>query len=199
METSLSEKWVKAFRDVVMHPRISDPLKTASIDENLRHWTTLLTDAVVESCHQLDWQAAAKGHTLYLLPQKGQEYLGLDAVAFDVAPGQRHSSRWPFPVAVFELENSLSDDRVAYSLWKVMCVKAGLRVVFAYRRDSLQVADLVNSLKINVVSGIPSIERARIFGEILLVIGNRSDGEAFPWGFFKFWHLDLNAGSFVKP
>ena len=31
-------------------------------------------------------------------------------------PGQRHSSRWPFPVAVFELENSLSDDRVAYSL-----------------------------------------------------------------------------------
>lgn len=121
METPLSKKWTKAFRDEVVQPRISDPLRTTSLNENLKRWTMLLTDVVVESCKKLDWQVAAKGHTLDLLPHIGQEYLGLDAVAFDVALGQRHSSRWAFPVAVFELENSLSDDRVAYSLWKVMC------------------------------------------------------------------------------
>ncbi len=198
MDTPLSEKWTRAFRDVVVQPRISDPLKTTSLNEDLRHWTTLLTDVVIESCKQLDWQAAAKGHTLDLLPQMGQEYLGLDAVAFEVSLSQMQSSRWTFPVAVFELENSLSDNRVAYSLWKVMCINAALRVVFAYRRDDLKGADLVKSLKTNVVSGIPSIQRTRIFGETLLVIGSRSDGPTFPWGFFKFWHLDLNTGSFVK-
>jgi hypothetical protein len=50
------------------------------------------------------------------LPQAGKEYLGLDVTAFP----EGKEPRWPLPVAVFELENSPSDNRVAYSLWKVL-------------------------------------------------------------------------------
>jgi predicted GTPase len=40
------------------------------------------------------------------------------------------------PISVFELENSPVNDLVAYSLWKVLCVRASLRVVFCYRQDA---------------------------------------------------------------
>lgn len=32
-----------------------------------------------------------------------------------------------------ELENSRDSERIAYSLWKVLCVRAELRIVFCYR------------------------------------------------------------------
>ena len=52
------------------------------------------------------WPAAAKGHKLSLLPQPGQEYLGIDLMAFPPSSGNEGAEpRWPFPLAVFELEN----------------------------------------------------------------------------------------------
>ena len=30
------------------------------------------------------------------------------------------------------------------------------------------------------------------------VVGNRGEGETFPWGYFKFWLLDSNLGRFEK-
>ena len=73
------------------------------------------------------------------------EYLALDAVAFE-ATQKAPLSRWPFPVAVFELENSRQDAKVTYSLWKVLCVRAPLRVVFCYRRDVSAGSALVRHL-----------------------------------------------------
>lgn len=126
------EAWREEFLSAVQEPITAAPLKEASLAEDLRGWTACLTSAVVASCQRLGWLAAAKGHRLSELPQPGQEYLSLDAMAFssDTIPG-----RWRFPVAVFELENHRKDDRVGYSLWKVLCVRAPLRVVFAFRRD----------------------------------------------------------------
>ena len=37
-----------------------------------------------------------------------------------------------------------------------------------------------------------------ILGETAVVIGNRGEGETFPWGYFKFWLLDANLGRFEK-
>ena len=66
------------------------------------------------------------------LPQPGQEYLSMDVMAFSGSPV---SGRWRLPIAAFELENHRTDDRVGYSLWKVLCLRTDLRVVFAFRRD----------------------------------------------------------------
>lgn len=115
------------------------------------------------------------------------------ALSPDATPG-----RWRFPVAVFELENDRTDDRVAYSLWKVLSVRAPLRVVFAFRRDWEAGRRSVGAICEDVIGSMPVGDRSALTGEVVLAIGNRGDGETFPWGYFKFWKLDLNIGRFAK-
>src|SRR5258707_13435914 len=108
----------------------------------------------------MDWKAAAKGNRSHLLPVSGEEYLALDVVAFEPA-GDR---RWRFPVAVFELENHRTDDRVAYSLWKVLCLRSALRVVFAFRRDWEASRQTVGEVCDAVVRSMPTADRAGLAG-----------------------------------
>lgn len=194
MNGSLFQQWQPAFLQHVQDSSTAAPLKEAALAGQLADWTACLTAAVVRSCETLGWQAAGKGHPLALLPQTGQEYLGIDVMAF--AGGL--SLRWPLPLAAFELENQAKDDRVAYSLWKVLCVRVGLRVVFAYRPDWERSRQLVNTLGADVIGGLRPEQRTALDGQTVLVVGNRGEGETFPWGYFKFWMLDTNLGRFEK-
>ena len=126
--TGRFDRWRAAFLNVVQETEVAAPLKTASLTEDLKTWTSCLTSTVVASCRQLGWLAAAKGHRLDDLPQPGQEYLSMDVMAF---PSSLAAGRWRLPIAAFELENHRTDARVGYSLWKTLCLRAGLRVVFA--------------------------------------------------------------------
>jgi hypothetical protein len=191
--------WRSSFLQVMQDPVAAAPLKEASLTENLRAWTTCLTAAIVNSCVALGWRAAAKGHLLEHLPQPGQEYLNIDVMAFPAETSPvRNSGRWPMPLAAFELENHHKDDRVAYSLWKVLCLRADLRVVFAYRPDREQSRRLVTAIGDDVIGGMTPEQRSNINGETVVIIGNRGEGETFPWGYFKFWALDPNVGRFDK-
>lgn len=194
MNNSTFELWRDKFQEVVREPENAAPLKAASKAEDLKTWTASLTATVVKSCAALGWPAAAKGHKLGHLPQVGQEYLSLDVMAF---PPTR-TGRWPIPQAVFELENDRTDDRVAYSLWKVLCVRAKLRVVFAFRRDWDKSRETVAAVGRDVIGSISLSEREYLQGETALIIGNRGEGETFPWEYFKIWKLDKNVGRFEK-
>ena len=194
MSKSAFEQWRDRFQDVVREPENAAPLKAASKAEDLKAWTASLTTTVVKSCAALGWPAAAKGHRLEHLPQVGQEYLSLDVMAF---PPTR-IGRWPIPEAVFELENDRTDDRVAYSLWKVLCVRAKLRVVFAFRRDWDKSRETVAAVSRDVIRSFSPAEREGITGETVLIVGNRGEDETFPWGYFKMWKLDPNVGRFEK-
>ena len=175
----------------------SRPLKKAAEAGILTDWTQALTGVVVDVCDQMGWQTAAKWHKGALLPVRRSEYLALDAVAFDVRhPGSLPP--WPFPVAVFELENSPQDDKVAYSLWKVLCVRTRLRVVFFYREDVSAGSALVRRLESSVVGSLPIEERINLTGTTLLVVGSRAEESTFPYGFFKDWVLDKNTGCFSR-
>lgn len=188
------EPWRAAFLADIQTPEAAGPLKVAAAASHLADWTACLTGAVVRSCTALRWAAAGKGHGLDLLPKVGQEYLGIDVMAF-AGDG---AGRWPFPVAAFELENSKADDRVAYSLWKVLCVRAPLRVVFAYRPDWEQGRRLVHTVCDDVIGPVAPADRRALAGETVVVVGNRGESETFPWGYFKFWLLDTNLGRFSK-
>src|SRR5262245_3724974 len=194
MNGSLFQQWQAAFLLHVQDPPTASPLKEAAVAGQLADWTACLTTAVVRSCEALGWRAAGKGHPLALLPQAGQEYLGIDVIAFTGTA----STRWPLPLAAFELENHLKDDRVAYSLWKVLCLRVGLRVVFAYRPDWERSRQLVNAVAADVIGGLRPEQRTAIDGQTVFVVGNRGEGETFPWGYFKFWMLDTNLGRFEK-
>ena len=188
---SLAATWQQRFFGVIQHPETANALRDASLRADMRAWTTALTAAVVEACAQMGWVATAKGHRLELLPVSRSEYLSLDAVAF--AEG---SGRWRFPTAVMELENKAQDDSIAYSLWKVLCVRAELRAVFCYRPDAEAGAPLVRRLRDEVISGMELQHLAGLHGETLVVVGSRGEAATFPYAFFKWWRLDANTGQF---
>lgn len=187
---TLAEEWKDAFHQTIRKYENASLLRDASVDERLGDWTRYLTDVVVETCESLGWRGSAKGHKLQLLPIPRHEYLTLDVVAFS------GGERWRFPIAVMELENSKEDDRIAYSLWKVLCVKANLRVVFCYRRHSEQAPELIDNNLREVVAGMGLEDRMRLDGETLIAVGTRDDSNLFPYGFFKWWRLDKNTGRF---
>lgn len=194
MHIPVSQRWFESFMKTVQGHESSPALRNAALQGQLGLWTSALTGVVVATCEVMGWKGAAKGHRSTLLPVPREEYLALDAVAFEPA-GDR---RWRFPVAVFELENSRADDRVAYSLWKVFCVRTALRVVFCYRRDAEEGAELVRHLNDELVRRMAIVERANLGGETMLVVGSRSDAATFPYGFFKNWTLDANTAGFGR-
>jgi hypothetical protein len=194
MADGLAEQWFGKFMETVRHHDASARLRDAALAAELGPWTKALTTIVVASCEEMRWKSAARGHRSSLLPVPRQEYLGMDVVAFEPA-GDR---RWRFPVAVFELENSLADDRVTYSLWKVLCVRTQLRVVLCYRQDATEGSKLVRHLSTEIAQAIEAPERMALGGETLVVVGSRNERGTFPYGFFKDWMFDENLGRFGR-
>ena len=187
---NLSETWKAGFISLLRTSEQSEVLKVASLVGDLRTWTAVLTAMVIDSCGTMGWQAAAKSHRLDLLPVMRNEYLSLDVVAF-------HGTvkGWQMPAAIFELENSPQDNMVAYALWKLLCVRAPLRVLFCYRKDPEEGAALVRQIQQEVIRKIPPEERIRMDGNTILCIGNRGHAGTFPFDFFRWWQVDAGSGT----
>lgn len=194
MSDALAQVWYGKFIDILQRHESSALLKDAAMRGQLGKWTTALTGVVCSTCEAMGWKAAAKGNLSTLLPEARQEYLALDVVAFEPS-GDR---RWRFPVAAIELENIREDDRVAYSLWKVLCTRAELRIVFCYRKDAAEGNTLVRHLSEQVAQAMGIQERTRIGGETMLIVGSRNESGTFPYGFFKDWRYDVNLGRFGR-
>lgn len=192
--STLATKWTSQFFATLGDDRLAaDALRDASVRFDLARWTATLTGVVVRSFEALGWAAAGRGHRCTVLPVRRHEYLSQDVMAFLAS-----SSGWRFPVAVCELENSADADLVAYSLWKVLCVRCGLRIVFCYRPDSAEGPAFVASLGSGVLDAMPIAERAALDGETLVIVGSRNDAGTFPYGFFQAWKLNSNTGRFER-
>jgi len=146
MTDPLITRWRAAFSDAVQRQEDAERLKQAATQGRLADWTAALTSCVVATCREMGWVASAIGHKASLLPVDQSEYLAVDVMAFGDG-----AKRWRFPLAVAELENSQSPDRIAYSLWKVLSVRADLRIVFCYRRKPEDGPALVRFLESEVV------------------------------------------------
>ena len=194
MSTSLATRWLARFHAALdADPETSSELRDASIRRELKRWTVALTSAVVRSIEALGLTAAARQKAGSALPLTQQEYLGQDVMAFH--PGPRS---WRFPVIVAELENSPDDRRVAYSLWKTLCIRCDLRIVFCYRAEPTDAPMLVRALAAEVVGELPRSDRARLDGETVVVVGSRDEAATFPNGFFQAWKLNTNTGRFER-
>jgi hypothetical protein len=189
----LRERFRTAFFESLRTDERAPLLKEAALTQRLGAWTRELTAVTVLTCRRLNWQASAKAHRLELLPVPRSEYLGIDVVAFADGP-----KRWRFPVAVIELENSQQEDRIAYSLWKVIAVRANLRIVFCYRPSGALAPPLLKHLREEVVDAMGLAGRAKLEGQTLLVVGSRNESETFPYGYFAWWELNTNTGRFEK-
>lgn len=188
---SVAERWQEAFLACAQQSDARNEIREAAASQDLKRWTELLTRVVVQSCESLGWKAAAKGHRLAHLPQARNEYLSLDVTAFSGT--QPPHTPWAFPQGVFELENSLSDEKVSYCVWKVACIRSPFAVVIAYRRDWDAAKELVDGL-----SQMAPRELVLNGQELVLVVGSRSLGEQFPWSFFRFWKFTPTLKAFSK-
>lgn len=194
MSVSLASRWLAQFhRTLDGDHDISAELRDASMGRELRRWTAALTQVVVRSMEALELTAAARQNAGTALPLTQQEYLGQDVMAFH--PGPRG---WRFPIIVAELENAPDDRRVAYSLWKTLCVRCELRIVFCYRPEPADAADLLAVLAREVVRELPISDRARLDGETIVVVGSRDEAATFPNGFFQASKLNTNTGRFER-
>lgn len=193
MGASSVKAWREGFFNEVQKREVASKLKDSALAEQLTAWTSALTASVVATCTTLGWRASAKAHKLELLPVQRSEYLSLDVVAFPDA-----TKRWRFPVAIMELENQLRDDSIGYSLWKLICVRSNLRIVFCYRRTGKDASALLRYLREEVIGAMDLQGRLRLEGETVVVVGCRDESATFPYGFFKWWQLENNTGKFEQ-
>jgi len=193
MTDALVAQFRQSFFAVVQADELAADLKQAASTANLGAWTRALTEAAVQTCRAIGLIASAKGHKLELLPIHRSEFLALDVMAF--AEGEK---RWRFPVTVMELENSAREDQIANSLWKVLSVRADLRIVFCYRRNSDEIPALLRHLREEVIEAMGLAGRVKLEGPTLLVVGSRNESETFPFGYFGWWRLDTNTGRFER-
>lgn len=192
MRANFRDEFRTAFFTTARDGSASARLREAGLNGRLGEWTKALTTTVVEACGTIGLRASGKGHELDLLPVPRSEYLALDVTAF--AEGPR---RWLYPTLVAELENQANVDFIAYSLWKVLTVRAALRIVFCYRKERDAVGELVSYLNREVVEALGVAARAGLEGETLLVVGTRAEASTFPHGFFAWFALERNAGRFT--
>ena len=172
-------------------PATAGKLRNAAIAGDLARWTQALTDLVAKSLLELGLDVAGKGHRCTTLPVAREEYLALDMAAFG-----RNGDSWRYPVAVGEFENSTRAEVVSYSLWKVLCIRDTMRVVFCYRSTRADGPRLVASLADRVVRPMALSDRERLRGDTVVFVGSRNDSATFPYGFFNVWRLNRNLGRF---
>lgn len=188
----VARAWRDCFMKTVQQHELAAQLKAAS-RQGKRAWTTAMTAAVIQACGEMGWEASAQGHQGASLPQQRSEYLNIDVMAFAPGPG-----RWLFPTAVMELENQQDDDYIAYNLWKLLCVRADLRVVYCYRPEAEQGRELMSLLSDDVIGALTVQQRTTLVGETVLVVGSHAAAETFPYGFFRWWRLEKNVGR-IRP
>ena len=114
--------------------------------------------------------------------EESGEYLNIDAVFIDRAeydPRKKYDKWDPFvlPRAVVELENSYDIEKISYCLWKILCVRAPIRVLICYQKGADKVATLKQRLEDVIWQG--SLVKGTD-GDLLVIIGN-DPGDKLPW------------------
>ncbi len=110
------------------------------------------------------------------------EYLNIDGLFFLDGPydGSVPEGHDPLvlPSAAIELENSYSQEQIAYCLWKAMCLRTPLRILICYQSTAENVAILKDHLeKVMLKGNLTQGDKA----EIIVIIGDESVSDEKPW------------------
>jgi len=114
-----------------------------------------------------------------------REYLNIDAVFINKSEYGLHS--WgakgikygplALPEAVAELENDWDVDKICYDLWKILCIRAPVRVLVCYQKNEEMVNNLRQRLE-NIIWGSSLMKGTD--GDLLVIIG-KEKMQAKPW------------------
>lgn len=113
------------------------------------------------------------------------EYLNIDAMFTDNQEDWNEEDWNPLvlPSVVVELENDYGGKQITYCLWKILCIRAEIRVLICYQ----DATNKINCLKTRLEEVIT--ERELMKGEdseLLVIIGDDSKNEYSEWNeYFK--------------
>jgi len=185
-QAGLASEWLKHFAVVLDETDCPPNIKDGA-------WTTLLGDMLERvgegmGCYVVRNRKSRSGKRRH--PDTG-EHLGIDVMFFDAKeydsqPVNKYGKD-PLirPKAAIELENDDSFDKIAYCLWKVLCVRAPLKVLICYQTGLHHVRALRKHLKDVMEKGrLATGDKA----EVLVLVGDEAQLESAEWGeYFTVW------------
>lgn len=179
--------WIEAFMKSLK------TLENESYGKTDAGWTTFIGKVLKEVGRETRCYVAMK-YTITEENEHSGEYLGIDAWFIDNADfDDWDNDNWDPPVlpsAVAELENSYDLNQITYDLWKMLCIRAPVRVLICYQSK----ADEVKSLRMRLEDVIQQRGLMKgAGGELLVIIGNDSVSEESEWSeYFKVfeWRYD---------
>jgi hypothetical protein len=165
--------WLKHFEEALLAGRQK---YTANKKWEDPEWTTFMREIMEEVAGKINCRL------VQLRPGDKQyysgEYFNLDAVFFDDAEYVNDKDPLVLPSAVVELENNWDKDKIAYCLWKLLCIRSPIRVLVCYQESAKKVEDLKNHLESVVWRG--SLMKG-IDGDLLVIICDESIGVTKNW------------------
>ena len=114
--------------------------------------------------------------------QDSHEYMDIDAFFIDNRDYDLLSDDEDpliLPSAIVELENSYDNDKIAYCLWKLACIRSPIRVLICYQKGKEAIASLVRHLEDVIWQG--SLLKGDS-SDLLLIVGDGTKGEGYEWG-----------------
>ena len=164
------ESWLKCFAQVLESKRKQSSLGTSPQDSE---WTSFMQEVMDAVAKEMKCEVTQKR------PEdkaRSGEYLNIDAFLVDKEAFNSKNKLTgydPFvlPRAVVELENKPDVNKISYCLWKILCIRAPIRVLICYQGDSIKVQKLKERLE-EVIQDGGLMKGAT--GELLVIIGNES-------------------------
>ncbi len=175
--------WLKYFTDIINSRKINLKYKKYHGKKwTPSKWTDFMYDIMDGVGKKM------KCHVVHRRTEKKEysgEYMDIDAFFIDNAEYElikKKSKEWdPFvlPRAVVELENNFDVKRISYALWKILCIRAPIRVLICYQRGSGKVATLKKQLEDVIWRG--SLMKGTD-GDLLVIIGDENKDEESSYG-----------------
>ena len=120
--------------------------------------------------------------------QDSHEYMDIDAFFIDNRDYDLLSDDedpLTLPSAIVELENSYDNDKIAYCLWKLACIRSPIRVLICYQKGREAISSLVRHLE-KVIRQNSLLKDDT--SDTILIIGDGTKGEGYEWAdYFSFY------------
>ena len=167
------EQWVDSFKKSLIE------LEDESYVDSDAEWTEFMMKVMRKMGQEIGCHIAGKNSEV---KKYSGEYLNIDAMFIDNSAYDDwlYPEDWDPPVlpsAVVELENQYDIKWITYCLWKILCIRAEMRVLICYQSNTEKVESLRKYLEETIRNRNLMKD---VKGELLVIIGNSSQ-ENSPW------------------
>lgn len=169
-------EWLSRFFEAI--DDIYEKRDTIKSDWTNSKWTTFLGEVLDKVADKMNCYVQQRRPDN---KDESGEYLNIDGLfvdndAYDSIPYKYNKDPLVLPRVAVELENDPSRDKIAYCLWKTMCIRTPIKVLICYQSNAENVALLKAYLE-KVMGNLMNETDA----DVIIIIGNESAGENAVW------------------